>query len=430
MKIPNLTDLQSSVSGTASAWRIITNLAPAGGDADKVFPPTYATDGRGDKYAKEVRVTEGRQTPTVLLDSVQSQANRHEQALLLAIRDARLSLPLLSVDLSTDFPDIGEITALDAPHRIADAIFRDSLLGEVAFRQSEIGQQYSRASVRNANVVLETCPTALVFGVWDSTGEAGGSGNKFQRTLVSEIVGFGCEIGTKTSSRIDPLHIERHVTIYEAANNGWTTNPEEAIRDNNGQPKLKKGGEKDGLPSGINHGNIAPSIEPGGVTLDHAKQVTVLSLPAIRRLRFPGGEGAAMPAREHAARTYLTALGLASVALAREQGYDLRSRCLLVPDPAKLSVLECIQHDGSVVQYAVPTGDQAITLLNEAAEAWTKYGVLRHPNDLRLTPSPMLIDLIRRSRAGAQEPEGTETATPARGRSARGRRSPSTSESA
>jgi CRISPR-associated protein Csb1 len=312
MTPPNLSDLQSSVSGKASAWRIITQLSPAGGDSDKVFPPTYATEERGDKYAKEIRITEGRPIPTVLLDSVQSQANRHEQALLLAVRDSRLSLPLMTVDFSNDFPDIGEITALDAPHRIADAIFRDSQLNGVAFRQSEIGQQYSRASVRNANVVLETCPTALVFGVWDSTGEAGGSGNKFQRTLVSEIVGYGTEIGTKTSSRMDPLHIERHVTIYEAPNGGWTVDPSQAALNARGEPKLKEGGERDGLPSGINHGNIAPSLEPGGVTLDHAKQVTVLSLPALRRLRFPATEGATAPEREHAARTYLAALALDS----------------------------------------------------------------------------------------------------------------------
>jgi CRISPR-associated protein Csb1 len=428
MTPPNLSDLQSSVSGKASAWRIITQLSPAGGDSDKVFPPTYATEERGDKYAKEIRITEGRPIPTVLLDSVQSQANRHEQALLLAVRDSRLSLPLMTVDFSNDFPDIGEITALDAPHRIADAIFRDSQLNGVAFRQSEIGQQYSRASVRNANVVLETCPTALVFGVWDSTGEAGGSGNKFQRTLVSEIVGYGTEIGTKTSSRMDPLHIERHVTIYEAPNGGWTVDPSQAALNARGEPKLKEGGERDGLPSGINHGNIAPSLEPGGVTLDHAKQVTVLSLPALRRLRFPATEGATAPEREHAARTYLAALALASVALAREQGYDLRSRCLLVPDPSKPSYLECILHDGSVIQYAVPSGDQAIKLLNESAAAWRNFGALRDPSELCLTPSPMLIDLIRRSRAGAQQPDDAATAEAPRGR-ARGRRSTSTTES-
>ncbi len=422
-------ELRESVSGTAAAWRIITHLAPAGGDSDKVFPPTYVTDDRGDKYAKEERVTNGQRLPTVLLDSVQSQANRHEQALLKAIRDGRLSLPLLAVDLSGHFPDIGEITALDAPHRIADAIFRDSELNGTPFRDSDVGQRYRLASVRNANVLLEACPSALVFGVWDSTGESGGSGNKFQRTLVSEIVGYGCEVGTKTSSRIDPLQIERHVTIYETADGGWTPDVTEAVRDGNGQPVLKKGGEKAGLPSGINHGNIAPSIEPGGVTLEYAKQTTVLSLPALRRLRFPGENGATTSDRENAARAYLAALAMASVSLCRELGYDLRSRCLLVPDPTKPALLQCIQHDGNVTEYALPTGDQAIQMLNDAAAAWQSFGHLMNATDLCLTPSAKLVDLIRRSRAGAPAPENS--AAPAGGRRrAGGRRATQPAEAA
>ena len=61
-----------------SAIRIITQLVPVGGDGDKVFPPTY----EGGKYACESRTTaDGHQTTSVLLDAVQSQANRFEEIL-------------------------------------------------------------------------------------------------------------------------------------------------------------------------------------------------------------------------------------------------------------------------------------------------------------------------------------------------------------
>src|SRR5215472_7043398 len=89
-------------------------------------------------------------------------------------------------------------------------------------------------------------------------------------------------------------------------------------------------------PSVVNHGNVTPSVsrddEPGGVTLAEAVQTTLLSLPQLRRLRFPDPEtGKCSPERDAAGRTVLAALALYAVALQREDGYFLRSRCHLVP---------------------------------------------------------------------------------------------------
>ena len=50
-------------------------------------------------------------------------------------------------------------------------------------------------------------------------------------------------------------------------------------------------------------------IAPGGVTISHAEQTVVLSLPALRRLHFPVG-GEYKPEFDNAARTVLAALGL------------------------------------------------------------------------------------------------------------------------
>src|SRR5437763_1536024 len=126
--------LQSAVSGTAAAFRCITQYQPACGPGEKVFPPTYA----GSKYAMEQRRINGEAVPCVLLDSVQSQANRMEEALLQAYEAKRLHFPLMVVDFACTedgsrqddaaIAQIGRITTLDAPHRIADAIFRDSVL--------------------------------------------------------------------------------------------------------------------------------------------------------------------------------------------------------------------------------------------------------------------------------------------------------------
>src|ERR1051325_4578396 len=99
----------------------------------------------------EDRRINGEVVPCVLLDSVQSQANRLEEALLQAYEAERIRFPLMMVDFTRtedgspqDDPAIariGRITTLDAPHRIADAIFRDSVLSTGAavspFRDSD-----------------------------------------------------------------------------------------------------------------------------------------------------------------------------------------------------------------------------------------------------------------------------------------------------
>lgn len=46
---------------------------------------------------------------------------------------------------------------------------------------------------------------AIPVGMWDSHGARGGLGEKFQRVLVSEIIGVDAEVGKRPASRIDPL---------------------------------------------------------------------------------------------------------------------------------------------------------------------------------------------------------------------------------
>jgi CRISPR-associated protein Csb1 len=55
----------------------------------------------------------------VLVDSVQSQANRLEEALLAALRQGVITMPHVSVDFrGAGLAGITEITSLDAPHRV------------------------------------------------------------------------------------------------------------------------------------------------------------------------------------------------------------------------------------------------------------------------------------------------------------------------
>src|SRR5262249_58227031 len=129
-------------------------------------------------------------------------------------------------------PGVPKVTSLQAPHRIADAILRDSYLGKAKFRQSDIGKELDQLSPAYVTPLLKHSPHSLVFGMWDSTGPRGGLGVKFARAVVSEIIGVNAVKGSKTSSRIDPLNIRVNSgKLFEARGGGWTPDEESAGRE-------------------------------------------------------------------------------------------------------------------------------------------------------------------------------------------------------
>ena len=389
----DLDELKATVSSYAAAFRCVTDLQPAGGAGDKIFPSTY----EGGRYATEKRriLGELELVDCVLLDSVQSQANRMELALLEAWRRKEIPLPVITVDFSGNgLEKEMRITSLEAPHRIADALLRDSYLGGKRFRESDTGKRLDQVDIRNATALFELCPTALIFGMWDSTGPKGGAGAKFARALVSEIIGLHSVTGVKTSSRLDPAQILKEAGIlYENAKNGWTLDPKEASKNKDGQP-AKLG--KDGRPSEANHGNITPSIADGGVTISKAVQTTVLSLPALRRLSFPISDTDAKKQAEldDAARTALAAMALCGATLVRES-CDLRSRCQLFPTTE--FVWQIIDKPGEEPNTFSLTSAEAIALCKKAVAEARATGLPWLDEELSLKPSPGLIELVRKS---------------------------------
>jgi CRISPR-associated protein Csb1 len=495
-------------------------LLPDGGDGSKVFPPTYA----GGVYAIEDRRIDGRVVRCVLLDSVQSQANRMEEALQDAFlpnwrglptngNDPRCDLPVIAVKVG----DHDWVTSLSAPHRIHDAILRDSDIDEkkdgqkkTRFRESEIGKAIRKSRLWDATAFYRYCPTTLLFGTWDSTAGEGLDSAKIPRAVVSEIIGVEITPGVRTHSRIDPLGIEKTAArIYRRKDGDWAA----IVQDDSGEEKwigaksddeiesgkggLKKFG-KDGKPSDINHGNVTPDLDrfgdnrevrkqhldqlpdalrdqpvtlnykldsrdgrldtnlkvdrpsirahgvkAGGVTLAYALHTWTLSLTQLRRLRFPLNGKSYAPAqktdaqrRDEAARTVLAALALYALALQRERGYWLRSRCELIPQSDKEGepiVLEQINTDGTSIDFGIPNTGSAKELLKQACEeakepqkadsgeskhsqAEAESMFLANPGweqrVIRLTPTEKLAELVKASdrRRPDQEPEEQEAA--------------------
>lgn len=382
----------------AAAFRCRRRLQPAGGEGDKVFPPTFA----GAVYAIETRRVPGRTEPVhcVLLDSVQSQANRMEQALQEAMDTGRLKIPHVVVDFSEHDPKhgdgneqgklidaIGKVTSLQVPHRLADAILRDSTVGGTPFRESEKGRALNRVSPTNATPLLEMCPTALLFGMWDSTGPKGGLGPKFERAVVSEIVGIGAEWHEDYRARgvrRDPLEVRAAVKVVKNADKSWRFAQEK-----------EKGATE---PSKINHSSVPFDSTNSGVTVEYAEQITTLSLIVLRRLHFPVN-GSSSAETDTAARVLLAALGLTAATLAFESGIGLRSRCLLWPDGPM--VWELLDRPGEPPSSFALSADDAIELFQNALEAAATTKLPWPDQPISLKPSQNLVELVRRSQLEA-----------------------------
>jgi CRISPR-associated protein Csb1 len=156
-----------------AAIRRIQKLKPVGGSGDKIFPPTYPGERSTDpaRHAFETRRIDGKDVRCVLIDSVQSQANRLEEALLGAMRDGRIGMPYVTVAFAGqkapnghDISDLGEITSLDAPHRVFDAVIRDSELDGVKFTDTDHYRALLLAKPTNAVEVFKLSPTSSFSG--------------------------------------------------------------------------------------------------------------------------------------------------------------------------------------------------------------------------------------------------------------------------
>ena len=299
------------------------------------------------------------------------------------------------------------------PIEVYDAILRDSSRDGKPFMKSDLGVRLAEAKPGDATALLEASPSALLFGAWHSTGEGGGLGAKFPRCLVSEIIAVHVPVeiagmrhatvrldggngeldwraeggqetgqieirtaGRRTGSRIDPLGILRRVEVFKGAD-GWDVVKERAGKN-----------AKQVRPSEINHGNIAPTVQPLGVTCDHAEHTAVLSFAGLRRLGFGGG------ARDAAGRALLAALGLVALTEQDARGYALRSRCDLVCDGR--APLELVHADGAVDKIEVDR-EAAHALYAAALDAARNAGFNFAGEPIRLTPQDKLVEIVRRS---------------------------------
>lgn len=390
-KIKNL--IENAVE-EAAAIRATLQLQPAGGKGAKVFPPRYQGERNTAEYAFEERkLKDGGVVQCVLLDSVQSQANRMKRALLEAVRKDKLDLPIIQVEFdSGGVKDV--VTHLEAPHGIADALFVNSNLEGEPFRETEYGDILYKATKDDALSLFRICPTALLYGFWDSRTEVG-SGNSFQRNISSEIVGIDVEEGLSPAGRMSEL--------------GITGTEKEIYLDENGQITYE---EEEGVtdaksPADVGLGNIPPSAydeggekKPGGVTMERAELTSVVSLSGIRTISFSNGEREEDEELNCVCRAILATLGMAGQKLQHETGYSLRSRCSLVPqDELKFEIVSK-KGESEEVNLSV---DEIFEIFEGLTERAEQLGAGWEFEELSLEPAEGIKETIDRSQ---MEPGG------------------------
>ncbi len=359
------------------AIRITATYEPVGGFGSKVFPPTYPDAG----YLLEKRYVDGVCHDVVALDSVPSQANRLEEALLDATEAGDIRLPYIEVSAELETGSF-RVTSLDAPHRSPDAYFRDSVTADgTPFDKSELGLRMRSGDARNARAFFEHSPTDLLLGIWDS--QRGGRGLRLPRAYTSEIIALDPVEGRRAAGRLDPYNMTHTGDIiYEKGDQSNWEFGEKKLADGSKGTSAKK-------LSNINHGNALASDSPGGVAITAITRTAVVSFGVLNRLRFPDGGRSADA--DVAGRAVLASIALVGDRLAFSGASAfLRSGCDLVSLGERL---EWVRAGGESDTFELDDSE-AIELFEVAVGRAGDAGLSFADDIVRLEPADNLRQLI------------------------------------
>lgn len=354
MSSPSLYDLLASAAQHASAITLRANLIPASSlpDDDKFFvlPPTYADIGHLASPAREDGTHQ-----YILIESTQSWANRLEELL----DRPEVGVGRLDVSAGGRTLSVNEL-----PHRVFDALLRDSESAGLAFRATPLGKSITEARADNATALLQSAPGTLLFGAWDSFAGAKMGAAKWPAALSGQIMGFDALQTKKAGIRVDPMNIAKDAMTgfkSESRAEGWTIDEARAIKDAKGNslPLLK--------PSEVGHGHIPATPATKGAWVSRIELRSSLSLTRLRRYHFPIADKTT-PVADAAAQTYLAALGLWLMHTRLMAGLELRAGAELDATQAEFVLRTPLQAD-TPLQVTAESAGQALQHALEAAKA-------------------------------------------------------------
>jgi CRISPR-associated protein Csb1 len=376
--------------GGGSCLTSVTELVAAGGAHSAVAPAKFApVRGKESVYAYERRYLDGELRTAVIIDSKQSQLNRAEAGLELAIEDGHpvLSrLPRVTVSYSSGelvFSDLG------LPHRVFDGHIRAGTKDGIPVTDLGFYRAIRDASPANARALLDSSPVTLVFGGWDASRKS--RQGRWRSALVGEIIGF-C-VGTNTAmrggARVDPVAMqvnlsgEQALQVIEQQSDELSPKKADALR------KAAAKAQKDKAVlsgSSLGLGGIPPALSQlAGVACDCIVRSHVLSFASLRQIRFGAGADG-----DQACRALLAALALNGLARADAELY-LRANCdLIEAGPTRVTLDERSGQEAVLEPLGIKEAD---TLLAEAlAHAESAAGVRWEGPVLEVTGNQAIIE--------------------------------------
>jgi CRISPR-associated protein Csb1 len=386
----NLDLLRGAASpGGGSCLTSATELAAAGGLHTSVAPAKFASaTGRESVYAYERRYLDRQLRTAVIIDSKQSQLNRAEAALQLAIEDEHPVLsrmPRVIVSYTTG-GQVEQYSDLTLPHRVYDGHVRAASKDGTPVTELPAYRDIRNATAANARALLEASPITLVFGGWDASRKA--RQGRWRSALIGEIIGFCAdrESARRGGARVDPVGMQVLLNtddLREIVDRQSGEMSSKTVNDLRGA-KVPKG--KDGISgSPVGVGGIPPTLNQlAGVACDRIIRTHVLSFATLRQMRFgAGAEG------DQACRALLAALALNGLARSDAELY-LRANCDLVEAGATTVTLD--QRGGEMLALEPLGIKEADALLAEAlAYAEDKAGIRWAGPVLEVEGNPAIV---------------------------------------
>lgn len=321
--------IAASTPGGASCLTSVTELEPAAGPHASVAPAKFASPVRNDKkgaYAYERRYLDGQPQDVVIIDSKQSQLNRAEAAIALAIEQGHPTLsrlPRIEVRYERD-GTVETYWDLTLPHRAFDGHIRAATLDGEPVTRTDAYRAIRNATAGNARDLFDASPISLAFGSWDSS-RATRQG-RWRSALVGEIVGF-CgdqEGGRRGGARVDPVGMQVQLSeqsLLRLADEQQAELSAATLKEvRKDAAKAKTGSPAKASRLGL--GGIPPTLDAlAGVACYRIVRSHVLSFATLRQIRFGGTAGA-----DVACRALLAALSLNALARSDAELY-LRANC-------------------------------------------------------------------------------------------------------
>lgn len=298
-------DILRNALRNGSVLRLRLRLEP-GGAGGLVYPPTYD---QGKHIFRDAWI-EGEQRKVVVLDSPQSQANRIETALLDAHRRGDIAYPDIEISVSTPKGE-ERYSVLQLSHRAYDAALLLAVQEDVPFRKTDVGAAIYGARLERATGLYTHAPVMLALGGWDSHSGGGPLSAKIPRVITSEIIGIDALPASRGAVKFDPMDIRKGAgPLYDSKDRDRIFELDSKAAASN---KKKN-------PSDFGLGNV-PAFGERGASIRYAEQTSLVSLAAVRRLRFEGIDGNLDVQRDQAGQAAVVALGLYGLHLKREMCY-------------------------------------------------------------------------------------------------------------